>query len=138
MSRWVKIAIGVFVVVGVLGIAMLLSMLRRGFSALDEPSAMEAMMATTIAIVTVIMTVVVAVVVAIVVAIVVVTAIVFVATAVMAGIVVMTIPVTMPRLCGKRDDCTGHHQNNECTTNCDSHVDELQPTDPWVTLLVQV
>ena len=47
MSRRVKIAIGVFVVVGVLGIAMLLSMLRRGFSALDEPSAMEAMIATT-------------------------------------------------------------------------------------------
>ncbi len=47
MRRRTKIAIGVIVAVVVLGITMLLSMLRNGFSSLDEPSAMEAFMATT-------------------------------------------------------------------------------------------
>ncbi len=47
MSRRVKLVAGGFVVVAVLGIAILWSMLRRGFSSMDEPSAMEAMMATT-------------------------------------------------------------------------------------------
>ena len=42
-----KIAIGVIVAVVVLGITMLLSMLRNGFSSMDEPSTMEAFMATT-------------------------------------------------------------------------------------------
>ena len=41
-----KIAIGVIVAIVVLGITMLLSMLRDGFSSMDEPSAMEAFMAT--------------------------------------------------------------------------------------------
>jgi mono/diheme cytochrome c family protein len=47
MRRRTKIAIGVIVAVVVLGITMLLSMLRNGFSSLDEPSGMEAFMATT-------------------------------------------------------------------------------------------
>ena len=42
-----KIAIGVMVAIVVLGITMLLSMLSRGFSSIEEPSAMEAFMATT-------------------------------------------------------------------------------------------
>ena len=47
MRRRTKIAIGVIVAVVVLGITMLLSMVRNGFSSMDEPSAMEAVMATT-------------------------------------------------------------------------------------------
>ena len=47
MRRRTKIALGVIVAVVVLGITMLLSMLRNGFSSLDEPSAMEALMAST-------------------------------------------------------------------------------------------
>ena len=47
MKRRTKIAIALIVAVVVLGITMLLSMLRNGFSSLDEPSAMEAFMATT-------------------------------------------------------------------------------------------
>ena len=47
MRRRTKIAIGVIVAVVVLGAAMLLSMLRTGFSSLDAPSAMETFMATT-------------------------------------------------------------------------------------------
>ena len=47
MRRRTKIAIGVIVAIVVLGITMLLSMVRNGFSAHDEPSAMEAFMATT-------------------------------------------------------------------------------------------
>lgn len=48
MRRRTKIAIGgIVAAVVVLGITMLLSMLRSGFSAVDEPSRMEAMMATT-------------------------------------------------------------------------------------------
>jgi mono/diheme cytochrome c family protein len=46
MRRRTKIALGVVAAVVVLGIAMLLSMLRNGFSSMDEPSAMEAFMAT--------------------------------------------------------------------------------------------
>lgn len=41
-----KIAIGIVVAVVVLGITILLSMVRNGFSSLDEPSAVEAFMAT--------------------------------------------------------------------------------------------
>lgn len=47
MRRRTKIALGVIVAVVLLGITMLLSMLRNGFSSLDEPSAMEALMAST-------------------------------------------------------------------------------------------
>lgn len=47
MRRRTKGAIGVGVAVVVLGIAMLLSMLRNGFSSMDEPSAVEAFMAST-------------------------------------------------------------------------------------------
>lgn len=47
MRRRTKAAIGVIVAVVVLGIAMLLSMLRNGFSSMDEPSAIEAFMAST-------------------------------------------------------------------------------------------
>lgn len=47
MRRGVKITIGIVVVIAVLGIAMMLSMLRKGFSSMDEPSAMESFMATT-------------------------------------------------------------------------------------------
>lgn len=47
MRRRTKIAIGVIAAIVVLGITMLLSMLRNGFSSMDEPSAMEAFMATT-------------------------------------------------------------------------------------------
>ena len=47
MRRRTKIALGVIVVVVVLGITMLLSMLRNGFSSMDEPSAVEAFMAST-------------------------------------------------------------------------------------------
>ncbi len=47
MRRRTKIALGIAVAVVVLGITLLLSMLRHGFSSLDEPSRMEAMMATT-------------------------------------------------------------------------------------------
>lgn len=47
MRRRTKGAIGVVVAVVVLGIAMLLSMLRNGFSSMDEPSAVEAFMAST-------------------------------------------------------------------------------------------
>lgn len=42
-----KIATGIIVAIVVLAITMLLSMLGNGFSTLDEPSAMEALMATT-------------------------------------------------------------------------------------------
>ena len=48
MKRRTRIAIGVIVAVVVLGSTMLLSMLRNGFSSLDEPTAMEAFMATTL------------------------------------------------------------------------------------------
>lgn len=47
MRRRTKAAIGVIVAVVLLGIAMLLSMLRNGFSSMDEPSAVEAFMAST-------------------------------------------------------------------------------------------
>lgn len=47
MRRRTKIAIGVIVAIVVLAITMLLSMIRNGFSAHDEPSTMEAFMATT-------------------------------------------------------------------------------------------
>lgn len=47
MRRRTKVAIGVIVAIVVLGITMLLSMLRTGFSSMDEPSAMEAFMAAT-------------------------------------------------------------------------------------------
>ena len=47
MRRRTKIAIGIVGGVAVLGIALLMSMLSKGFSALDEPSAVEAFMATT-------------------------------------------------------------------------------------------
>lgn len=47
MKRRTKIAMGIIVAVVVLGITMLLSMLRNGFSAVEEPTAMEAFMATT-------------------------------------------------------------------------------------------
>ena len=47
MRRRSKIAIGVIVAVVVLGITMVITMVRNGFSSLDEPSAMEAFMATT-------------------------------------------------------------------------------------------
>ena len=47
MRRWAKVALAM-VALGVAGAAILtLSMLRRGFSALDEPSAIEALMART-------------------------------------------------------------------------------------------
>lgn len=42
-----KVILGVIVAVVVLGITMLLSMVRSGFSSMDEPSAVEAFMATT-------------------------------------------------------------------------------------------
>lgn len=47
MKRRTKIAMGIIVVVVVGGITMLLSMLRNGFSAVEEPTAIEAFMATT-------------------------------------------------------------------------------------------
>lgn len=47
MRRRTKVATSVVAAVVVLGIAMLLSMLRHGFSAHDEPSTMEAFMAAT-------------------------------------------------------------------------------------------
>lgn len=47
MRKGVKVAIGVAIAVVVLGSTMLLSMLRRGFSAVDEPSAIESAMAKT-------------------------------------------------------------------------------------------
>lgn len=47
MRRRSKIAIGVIVAVVVLGTTMVITMVRNGFSSLDEPSAMEAFMATT-------------------------------------------------------------------------------------------
>ena len=47
MRRRTKIALGVIVAVLVLGITLLLSMLRNGFSSMDEPSAVEAFMAST-------------------------------------------------------------------------------------------
>src|SRR5687767_11139919 len=47
MRRRTKIAVGVIVVVAVLFTAMLWAMLRNGFSSMDEPSAMEAFLATT-------------------------------------------------------------------------------------------
>ncbi len=47
MRRRSKIAIGVIVAFVVLGITMVITMVRNGFSSLDEPSAMEAVMATT-------------------------------------------------------------------------------------------
>lgn len=46
MTRPAKIVIGVIAAVALLGIMLLFSMLRRGFSALDEPSTIEAFMAT--------------------------------------------------------------------------------------------
>lgn len=46
MRRRTKVVIGVIVAIVVLGIATLLSMVRNGFSSMDEPSAMEAFMAT--------------------------------------------------------------------------------------------
>ena len=45
MRRRTKIAIGVIVAIVVPGITMLLSMLRNGFSSMDDPSATEAFMA---------------------------------------------------------------------------------------------
>jgi len=47
MRRRTKIAIGVIAAVVVLGITIIISMVRNGFSSMDEPSAMEAFMATT-------------------------------------------------------------------------------------------
>ena len=47
MTRRTKIAIALIVAVVVGGAVMLLSMLRNGFSTMDEPSAVEAFMATT-------------------------------------------------------------------------------------------
>ena len=47
MRRRTKIAFGVMVAIVLLGSTMLLSMLRSGFSSIDEPSAMEAFMGTT-------------------------------------------------------------------------------------------
>jgi mono/diheme cytochrome c family protein len=47
MRRRTKLAIGVIVAVVVLGITMMMSMVRNGFSSMDEPSVMEAFMATT-------------------------------------------------------------------------------------------
>lgn len=47
MRRRTKLAIGIIVAVVVLGITMMMSMVRNGFSSMDEPSAMEAFMATT-------------------------------------------------------------------------------------------
>ena len=47
MRRRTKVAIGALVAIVVLGITMLLSMVRSGFSSMDEPSAMEAFMAAT-------------------------------------------------------------------------------------------
>jgi len=47
MSWWVKIAIGLIVAIGVAMFILVSSMLRKGFSSIDEPSAIEAFMATT-------------------------------------------------------------------------------------------
>ena len=47
MRRRTKVVIGAIVAIVVLGIATLLSMVRSGFSSMDEPSAMEAFMAAT-------------------------------------------------------------------------------------------
>lgn len=47
MRRRTKIFIGLIAAVAMLGIALLWSMLRNGFSSMDEPSRMEALMATT-------------------------------------------------------------------------------------------
>lgn len=47
MRRGVIIAIVVAAVIGAIGLVTITSMLRNGFSSLDEPSAMEAFMATT-------------------------------------------------------------------------------------------
>jgi cytochrome c553 len=47
MRRRTRIAIGVIVAIVVLGITMLLSMVRNGFSAHDQPSTIEAFMAAT-------------------------------------------------------------------------------------------
>lgn len=47
MRRRTTILAGLIAVLAMLGIAMLLSMLRNGFSSMDEPSRMEAMIAAT-------------------------------------------------------------------------------------------
>ena len=47
MRRRSKIAIGVIVAAVVLGFTMMITIVRSGFSSLDEPSAMEAFIATT-------------------------------------------------------------------------------------------
>ena len=47
MRKVVLIAVAAFIVVAVSGLLVLNGMIRRGFSSLDEPSAMEAFMATT-------------------------------------------------------------------------------------------
>lgn len=47
MKRRTKIAVAVVAAVAVVIVLVMLSMFRRGFSSMDEPSAMEAFMATT-------------------------------------------------------------------------------------------
>ena len=47
MSRRTKLAIAVVTVIAVLGVVMVWSMLRNGFSAAEEPSSVEAMIAKT-------------------------------------------------------------------------------------------
>lgn len=47
MRKVVLISIALFVLVVIIGLLLVSGMIRRGFSALDEPSAMEAFMATT-------------------------------------------------------------------------------------------
>lgn len=47
MKRSTQLLVGLFVVLAVVAVAMIVSMLRNGFSAVDQPSAMEAFMATT-------------------------------------------------------------------------------------------
>ena len=47
MKRSTQLLVGLFVLLAVLAVAMIGWMLRNGFSAVDQPSAMEAFMATT-------------------------------------------------------------------------------------------
>lgn len=47
MRRVFLIAVALFLLIGIVGVFILNGMIRRGFSAHDEPSAMEAFMATT-------------------------------------------------------------------------------------------
>lgn len=47
MKGRTKMTLGVVIAVFLVGIVMILSMLRKGFSAIDEPSTLEAIMATT-------------------------------------------------------------------------------------------